>query len=136
MPDLAFVRHAWDVAWRNTMADLGSDNMIVEITVPTQGQMYGAKVDIPKEVRAKIHIAPVPRNMNPIYNQGHPEAQATALLKAYCNDKNARFTDATHYPDGGRFAIVVINSEKATTHTASVKTRHRSLLKKWPSRCP
>ncbi|KAH6938155.1 hypothetical protein HPB50_007318 [Hyalomma asiaticum] len=38
-PNLAFVKHARDVTWRNTMADLVSDHMIVEITVLTQGQM-------------------------------------------------------------------------------------------------
>lgn len=102
----------------------------------TYHKQHGAKADIPKEIRARIHVAPVPRNMNPIYNQGRRKARATALLKAYCNDKNARFTDAASYPDGGRFAVVVINSEKATTIQLVSRPDTRRLLKKWPSPWP
>uniref|UniRef100_L7LX14 Putative tick transposon n=1 Tax=Rhipicephalus pulchellus TaxID=72859 RepID=L7LX14_RHIPC len=90
----------------------------------TYHRQHGDKVDIPKEIREKIHVAPAPRNMNPIYNPGRRKARAALLLKTYCNDKNTRFTDAARYQDGRRFAIVVINTEKTTTHAASVKTRH------------
>lgn len=90
----------------------------------TYHRQHGDKADILKGIREKIQVTPVPRNMNPIYNPGRRKARATLLLKAYCTDKNARFTDAACYPDGRGFAIVVISTEKTTTHAASVKTRH------------
>ncbi|KAH6947423.1 hypothetical protein HPB50_018895 [Hyalomma asiaticum] len=58
--------------------------------------------------------------MDPIYHKGSRKDRDAALLKAYCNDKNAQFTDVSRYPARGRFATVVINPEK-TTHVSSVQ---------------
>lgn len=85
-------------------------------------RQHGDKVNMPREIRDKIQVAPIPRSMHTSYNQGRRKARAITLLWKYHNNKEARFTDAAGYLDGRRFAAAV-NTDGKATHTATINTK-------------
>ncbi|KAH9381852.1 hypothetical protein HPB48_020013 [Haemaphysalis longicornis] len=53
---------------------------------------------IPPEVRARITVSPIPRNMHQEHHAGRRAARAKALHRIYGNNPDTLYTDAADYP--------------------------------------
>ncbi|KAH6934546.1 hypothetical protein HPB50_025250 [Hyalomma asiaticum] len=66
---------------------------------------------LPRKIRQKLVITPLPRNVHPVHNAGRRKARASAILKQIHNDKDeASFVDAAAYRDGKAFAVSVVDA--------------------------
>ncbi|KAH6948436.1 hypothetical protein HPB50_024503 [Hyalomma asiaticum] len=80
-------------------------------------------IPIPRCIRAKFEVAPVPRNAHPVHNEGRRKARAVAILKQIQKHEiEASFVDAAKYCDGKTFAVVVVDSSGKTSNCASIRT--------------
>ncbi|XP_072142434.1 uncharacterized protein [Dermacentor andersoni] len=78
---------------------------------------------IPRCIRDKFEVAPVPRNVHPVHNEGRRKARAAGILKHIKQrDITASFVDAAEYSDGKTFAIVVVDSSGKISNCASIRT--------------
>ncbi|XP_077548763.1 uncharacterized protein LOC144162149 [Haemaphysalis longicornis] len=80
-----------------------------------------AKLSIPDEIRSKIRVDPLPRNMNPEYNKGRRNARAKALIDLHAKDGHARYVDAAEYQREAFAAAVIEASTGAVRTAASVR---------------
>lgn len=81
---------------------------------------------IPLTIRQYITIAPIPRNMHPIYNKARREARIRALRKRFPNSPCTRYTDASPYHQQPEHAVSVTGANSAeltaaTVHTTSIE---------------
>ncbi|KAH6931521.1 hypothetical protein HPB50_024886 [Hyalomma asiaticum] len=61
----------------------------------------GWTIQLPREIREELVVAPLPRNVHPVHNADRRKARASAILKQIHNDKvEANFVDAAAYRDG------------------------------------
>lgn len=78
---------------------------------------------LPREIREKLVVAPLPRNVHPVHNAGRRKARASAILRQIQNDKvEASFVDAAAYRDGKAFAVSVVDTLGKVINCASVRT--------------
>lgn len=78
---------------------------------------------IPRCIRDKFEVAPVPRNVHPVHNEGRRKARAVAILKQIKQQGiRASFVDAAEYSDGKTFAVVVVDSSGKISNSASIRT--------------
>lgn len=81
----------------------------------------GDKTDLlPRDLRDRLYVAPIPRNMSAKYHAGRRQARTRALQKRFGNDPTAYFTDASATSRKDFYTIAASN--KVTTITAMVKT--------------
>ncbi|KAH6938370.1 hypothetical protein HPB50_008939 [Hyalomma asiaticum] len=60
-------------------------------------------------VRAQIHIAPLPKNMSPVYHRARRDARARKLAKQYGTDPDTLYTDAARCGTHG-FSLAAVGS--------------------------
>ncbi|KAG0415331.1 hypothetical protein HPB47_007517 [Ixodes persulcatus] len=86
-----------------------------------------APVDVPKTIRKRLEVRPVPRNMHPQHHEERRKARAEALNKQHRNNSGVLHVDAAPYPGGASrtacFVIAVVNSDESTVAQASVTTK-------------
>ncbi|KAH6943750.1 hypothetical protein HPB50_026365 [Hyalomma asiaticum] len=76
-----------------------------------------------QEIREKLTVNPLPRNVQPVHNAGRRKARASATLKQIHNDNvEASFVDAATYRDGKAFAVFVVDTIGKLINSASVRT--------------
>ncbi|XP_042149280.1 uncharacterized protein LOC121837649 [Ixodes scapularis] len=88
------------------------------------------KKRIPLTIRHSIKVAPIPRNMHPIYNKARREARIRALKTQYEHSPDSsftRYTDASPYPQQPAHAVSVTDAHckeltAATILTTSIET--------------
>lgn len=80
--------------------------------------MENTKLTVPDEIRSRIRVDPLSKNMNPKHNKGRREARAKALTELHANDEHARYVDAAEY-EREAFAAVVIEASTGATRTAA-----------------
>lgn len=56
--------------------------------------------DIPLEIKVKLKIVPLPRNMNPQHHEGRGTAREQTLERLYCDSKTTVLTNAANYTSG------------------------------------
>ncbi|XP_037518363.1 uncharacterized protein LOC119395147 [Rhipicephalus sanguineus] len=95
---------------------------ILEIRLaPTKN--LASNTQIPREIREKLVVAPLPRNVHPVHNAGRRKATASKILKQIANDKTeASFVDAAAYRDGKAFAVSVVDTLGKVINCASIRT--------------
>ncbi|KAH6923061.1 hypothetical protein HPB50_021391 [Hyalomma asiaticum] len=103
-PDLAFTLNLRDATWSNLDETLGSDHYLISVSVssPTVRRTTG-------QVRAQIHIAPLPKNMSPVYHRARRDARARKLAKQYGTDPDTLYTDAARCGTHG-FSLAAVGS--------------------------
>lgn len=73
--------------------------------------------DMPIELREKIAVAPIPRNMHPVHHAGRREARARAIGRVNDNRASTVYTDVADYARRGSMTAVVTT---ATSHITSI----------------
>lgn len=84
----------------------------------------GQKFAVPAEIREKLRVEPIPRNVHPEHNRGRREARARALLHTHGDEPGTRFVDAAEYTERSRFAVAVVDSSGETRISASILCEH------------
>ncbi|XP_077564790.1 uncharacterized protein LOC144180295 [Haemaphysalis longicornis] len=79
------------------------------------------KLTIPDEIRRRIRVDLLPKNMHPDYNKGRRAARAKALVDLHAQDRHARYVDAAEYPHEAFAAVVIKATTGDTVTAASVK---------------
>lgn len=80
-------------------------------------------VPLPDTVRSTIAVYPLPRNMNPVHNQGRRRARAKAYLSLLNSRReNALFVDASRSGPNS-FVAAVVDMSGRTVSAASVRTK-------------
>lgn len=80
-------------------------------------------VQIPRDIRSQLHIAPVPRNMHPAHNVGRRRARGRALLAHVRSEHTeASFVDAAAYVLHEAFAVSIVDSNSRLICSATVRT--------------
>ncbi|KAH6943518.1 hypothetical protein HPB50_022696 [Hyalomma asiaticum] len=78
---------------------------------------------LPREIREKLVVLPLIRNVHPVHNAGRRTASASAILKQIHNDSfEVSFVDATAYLDGKAFAVSVVDTLGKVINCASART--------------
>lgn len=78
---------------------------------------------IPKAALEEITVAPIPRNIHPVHNEGRRTSRAKSLLKQLGkNGAPARFVDAAAHKDGKKYAVAVVDPLGSVTNCATVIT--------------
>uniref|UniRef100_A0A131Z5Q7 Tick transposon n=1 Tax=Rhipicephalus appendiculatus TaxID=34631 RepID=A0A131Z5Q7_RHIAP len=97
--------------------------LLKRLHYPLSPQFCGEEtLQIPKEDRAHIHVAPIPKNMHPMLNAGRRRARAAALERLR-SDPDTYYTDSSPYPTRqNAFAAVVTNRNQAIT-SATIRTK-------------
>ncbi|KAG0429474.1 hypothetical protein HPB47_023596 [Ixodes persulcatus] len=83
------------------------------------------KKRIPLAIRHSIKVAPIPRNMHPIYNKARREARIRALKIQYEHSPDSsftRYTDASPYPQQPAHAVSVTDAHCKELTTATILT--------------
>ncbi|KAG0433900.1 hypothetical protein HPB47_019494, partial [Ixodes persulcatus] len=79
-------------------------------------------VPIPTEIRSRLRIPPLPRNMNPTFHIQRRKARAEALHKLYAGRPDVYFVDAANYSEHrDRYALAVVDGTGRIVVMASVK---------------
>ncbi|KAH9362635.1 hypothetical protein HPB48_001268 [Haemaphysalis longicornis] len=91
--------------------------ILQSLHIPFAGQ-NGTKCTIGEDLRAKISVAALPRNMHPKYHQDRRLACAKALPKQYCSNPAVCNVGTADYP--GQRAVV--DQEGSATSSCSIPT--------------
>ncbi|XP_075534882.1 uncharacterized protein LOC142570380 [Dermacentor variabilis] len=67
--------------------------------------------DIPRHIRDKIKIPPLPRNMNPAFHDGRRKDRAEALQARYTCRQDVLYTDAAEYESRAAHAAVAVRED-------------------------
>lgn len=83
------------------------------------------KRDIPRDIREKIRVDPLPRNMHPTFNKARRGKRAEALTKRFgeMNEKAVAYTDAASGKLGAAVATVVSGRGTAVS-SATIRSRN------------
>lgn len=85
-------------------------------------------VKLPNDVRSKIQIARMPRNMHPTYNEARRRARGKSLLASARLDKDrACFVDAASYIQEEAFSSVVVDCDCRVISCATIRTSSSSV---------
>ncbi|KAH7967031.1 hypothetical protein HPB49_021536 [Dermacentor silvarum] len=68
--------------------------------------------DIPRQIRDKIKIPPLPRNMNPAFHDGRRKDRAEALQTRYTGRQDVLYTDAAEYDSKAAYAAVAVREDR------------------------
>lgn len=75
----------------------------------TEGETQG-KHRIPLDLRNKIKVAPIPRNMHPEHHKERRRARVEALRRRYEEKaESTRYTDAAKYARQGAYAVCAVD---------------------------
>lgn len=77
--------------------------------------------EVPRDVRRRINVHPIPRNMHPAYNTERRKARGESLQKKWDKQINTLYVDAAG-PNNGVMTIVVSTPSGSMVNCASVKT--------------
>ncbi|KAH7969378.1 hypothetical protein HPB52_017497 [Rhipicephalus sanguineus] len=69
--------------------------------------------DIPGQIRDRINIPPLPRNMNPAFHEGRRKARAEALQAKYTGRQDVLYTDAAEYENKAAHTAVAVRDNGA-----------------------
>ncbi|XP_049267637.1 uncharacterized protein LOC125756752 [Rhipicephalus sanguineus] len=69
--------------------------------------------DIPGQIRDRIKIPPLPRNMNPAFHEGRRKARAEALQAKYTGRQDVLYTDAAEYENKAAHTAVAVRDNGA-----------------------
>uniref|UniRef100_A0A6G5ADK0 Putative tick transposon n=1 Tax=Rhipicephalus microplus TaxID=6941 RepID=A0A6G5ADK0_RHIMP len=67
--------------------------------------------DIPIQIRDRIKIPPLPRNMNPNFHEGRRKARAEALQSRYTGRQDVAYTDAAEYKSKAAHTAVAVRGD-------------------------
>lgn len=90
----------------------------LDITPPTAVQ---DRFDIPREIRARIHVRPLPRHMHPEHDQVRRTLRAQYLSKTWDSNPATIYVDAAG-PNNGVTTAAACSSSGRPIATASIKT--------------
>uniref|UniRef100_L7M070 Putative tick transposon n=1 Tax=Rhipicephalus pulchellus TaxID=72859 RepID=L7M070_RHIPC len=85
---------------------------------------HGIKYDIPREIRTKLVMPPLPKNMHPEHNKGRRISRARAMLQSFGRNEEAVFVDAARYRNYRRFAAAVVDHTQKCITSVSISTNH------------
>lgn len=89
-----------------------------------QGNIEKDFADLPRDIRAKITVRPIPRNVHPENNRGRRQARGQFLLnQALANRERSAFVDAAAYAGNKAFAVAMVDGCGSTRHAATVIAR-------------
>ncbi|XP_075539316.1 uncharacterized protein LOC142574002 [Dermacentor variabilis] len=94
--------------------------ILARLGINYEGQ-EGIKVDLPRSVRNRLIIPPLPQNMHPIHHKERREKRAEALEKRFKNSKDVLYVDAADYGNG-RMALAVASAETRLIASGTVPT--------------
>lgn len=85
---------------------------------------------IPHEVRDKLRISTIPRNMHPEYDKERRQARIQALKQIFertnSKEENVRYTVAAVYRTNNRFAISVVDEKGEELTATSIRAKDAS----------
>ncbi|XP_077529144.1 uncharacterized protein LOC144141464 [Haemaphysalis longicornis] len=118
--EIAEAQERAQLARLNTTA--AGKRILEELGYPSAGSSRSS-TPIPRCIREKFIVAPVPRNVHPVNNEGRRKARAAAILKQI-KQKNiiASFVDAAEYSNGKTFAVAMVDSSGNISNCASIRT--------------
>ncbi|KAG0443766.1 hypothetical protein HPB47_014554 [Ixodes persulcatus] len=67
--------------------------------------------DIPRQIRGKIKVPPLPRNMHPAFHEGRHKDRAEALQARYTGRQDNIYTDAAEYESKAAHAAVAVRED-------------------------
>lgn len=79
-------------------------------------------VGIPPDIRNRITVAPIPRNMHPEYNVARRATRAAALHRLHSTSSITRYTDAARYSTQRAFAVAVVDHRFQQLSAATIRT--------------
>ena len=96
----------------------------------TVGKESHLPQSIPHEIKDKIHVCTIPRNMHPEHDKGRRQARAQLLqqrLSSHNNNESVRYTDAAKYRGVYKYVASVVDETgrelaAASTHANDVTT--------------
>lgn len=92
------------------------------LNYPVSTSGHKRTVKIPSELRDKINVAPIPRNMHPDHHPERRQARANTLQERFGKHPDSRFTDAAKYTGRPAMSISVINHELREVVSATVQS--------------
>ncbi|KAH7932008.1 hypothetical protein HPB52_025027 [Rhipicephalus sanguineus] len=82
-----------------------------------------SNTQIPRGIREKLVVAPLPCNVHPVHNTGRHKARTSKIVKQITDDKiEASFVDAAGYRDGKAFAVSVVDPLGIVISCALIRT--------------
>lgn len=91
----------------------------LNLNPPTE---WTPKRPLPTEIHSRLAVAPLPRNMHPIFHEGRRRSRATAHHKIYTDKPDVLYVDAAEYRHRPAFAIAAVTSEGQITAGATIFT--------------
>lgn len=90
------------------------------ITIP--GGQPEPLEDLTPDIRAKITVSRIPRNMHPIHNAERRRARAESLGRLWDSNRNTLYVDAAG-PQKGRMVAAVTTPDGGVVNSATLKTK-------------
>ncbi|KAG0418590.1 hypothetical protein HPB47_004740, partial [Ixodes persulcatus] len=84
------------------------------------GTLFKTVVTIPRAMREKLLIPPIPKNMHLEFYQERREARRKSLQQRYYSDPQAVYTDAAEHAHRAAMTAVVTNKEGAIENICSI----------------
>ncbi|XP_037505752.1 uncharacterized protein LOC119382092 [Rhipicephalus sanguineus] len=115
---------AQNIAQYERLSKSPTGRYILEMLGIRYHAQHGVKLDVPSNVRDKLVVLPLPKNMHPEYHRGRREKRAQDIQKKYGNCRDAVFVDAARYAHRRGFVAAVIDHENACKTSVTVRTEH------------
>lgn len=115
---------AQQISQYERLAKTKSGRQILENLGISYHTQHGDKHDIPRDIRTKLTVPPIPKNMHPEHNEGRRVSRAKAMTKIFGHNEEAVFVDAARYRDRHRFVAAVVDHTHQCKASASIATRH------------
>lgn len=115
------IAEAQQTAQKERLSETRTGRHILQrLSLVPSGQCQEGAVSLPKNVSNRINVCPIPRNMNPDYNQERRAARAKALVDLHASDDGAVYVDAAEYQDiPGAYTAVAVKAKTGETKTAT-----------------
>lgn len=113
---------AHNIAQYERLAKTRTGRHILETLGINYHTQRGEKVGIPRRIRERIVVMPLPKNMHPTHHIGRRNRRAQDLEKKFGNSKDTVYVDAARYDCHRGFAVAITDHVGTCVTSATIGT--------------